>query len=152
MTARELLSSLNKKGISVWAENGNLRFRGPKSAITSEIRSKLALAKSEILELLKVQEKEFPIIQHQSEDAEKPFPLTDLQGAYYVGRSEVYAHGGTSCHGYFELELPKLDVIRLTHCWNKLVKRHSMLRAVFLPNATQKYLQMFLIMKLKNMI
>lgn len=140
MTARELLSSLNKKGISVWAENGNLRFRGPKSAITSEIRSKLALAKSEILELLKVQEKEFPIIQHQSEDAEKPFPLTDLQGAYYVGRSEVYAHGGTSCHGYFELELPKLDVIRLTHCWNKLVKRHSMLRAVFLPNATQKIL------------
>ncbi|WP_291328778.1 non-ribosomal peptide synthetase [Desulfovibrio sp. UCD-KL4C] len=140
MTALELVTSLGEKGVVLWAEDGALRFRGPKSAITSEIREELVAAKPEIIDILDQREQGLPILHHNSEDAGKPFPLTDLQGAYFVGRSAVYDHGGTSCHGYFELELPRLDAQRLTTCWNKIIERHPMLRAVFLPDATQQIL------------
>ncbi|WP_027180098.1 non-ribosomal peptide synthetase [Maridesulfovibrio bastinii] len=140
MTALELVTSLGEKGVVLWAEEGSLRFRGPKSVITSEIKAELAAVKPEIIELLDKRESGLPVLEHNAEEAGKPFPLTDLQGAYFVGRSGVYNHGGTSCHGYFELELARLDTARLTKCWQSLVERHPMLRAVFLPDATQRIL------------
>lgn len=140
MTAQELISYLEDNGFVLWAEDGALRFHGPKNILTSSLREKLAEAKPEILELLRQQEHSLPPLCHLSEDEGKPFPLTDLQGAYFVGRSDIYAHGGMSCHGYFELELPQLDTHCLTLCWRKIVERHPMLRTVFLPDATQRVL------------
>lgn len=140
MTAQELVSYLEDKGAVLWAEGADLRFRAPKNVVDPSVRTALAASKAEILELLRQREQGLPPLRCCPEDADKPFPLTPLQGAYYVGRSDAYAHGGTSCHGYFELELPRLDTRRLTSAWQRIMARHPMLRAVFLPDATQRIL------------
>lgn len=34
----------------------------------------------------------------------QPFPLTDVQYAYWVGRDEEQALGGIDCHAYLEFD------------------------------------------------
>jgi len=61
-----------------------------------------------------------------------PFPLTDLQLAYLVGRSPSVPLGGTGCHVYWEFLCDgPVDTARLEHAWNRLVAMHDMLRAEF---------------------
>lgn len=74
-------------------------------------------------------------------NAEAPFPLTDLQLAYLVGRSPSVPLGGTGCHVYWEFlcERP-VDTSRLEQAWNRLVETHGMLRAVFTEEGEQRVL------------
>lgn len=60
-----------------------------------------------------------------------PFPLTDIQQAYWVGRSGAFELGNVSTHLYIELEAHNPDVRRLEKAWRKVIDRHGMLRAVF---------------------
>ncbi|MBB5801932.1 amino acid adenylation domain-containing protein [Saccharothrix ecbatanensis] len=60
----------------------------------------------------------------------EPFPLTDVQQAYLLGRRKDFTLGGVSAHGYFEIEGPDLDPDRLNAAWNAVVRKHSMLRCV----------------------
>ncbi|MFC3890655.1 amino acid adenylation domain-containing protein [Lentzea rhizosphaerae] len=70
-----------------------------------------------------------------------PFPLTDIQYAYLVGRSETFELSGVATHGYFELDADSLDLDQLQAAWRKVVDRHEMLRAVVLPDGTQQVLE-----------
>ncbi|MGW3133599.1 amino acid adenylation domain-containing protein [Streptomyces sp. NPDC001123] len=63
-------------------------------------------------------------------DAGEPFPLTDVQQAYLLGRQKDFTLGGVSAHGYFEIEGPDLDPDRLGAAWNAVVRNHPMLRCV----------------------
>ena len=63
-------------------------------------------------------------------DTGKPFPLTDVQQAYLLGRRDDFTLGGVSAHGYFEVEGPDLDPDRLSVAWNAVVRNHPMLRSV----------------------
>jgi pyochelin synthetase len=67
----------------------------------------------------------------------EPFPLTDMQAAYLLGREAGELHG-TGCHLYWEFEHAGWDLERLENAWNKLIARHDMLRAVFLPGGRQQ--------------
>ena len=69
-----------------------------------------------------------------------PFPLTDMQQAYWVGRQGIYALGRTSLHGYVEIESHHLDPVRLQHAWNALIVRHPMLRATIDADGLQRVL------------
>ncbi len=69
-----------------------------------------------------------------------PFPLTDLQQAYWVGRDDSIELGGVGAHGYSELRLRRFDPERFTRALNALITRHDMLRAVFDPDGTQRVL------------
>lgn len=71
----------------------------------------------------------------------EPFPLTDVQEAYWVGRRAAFELGGVAAHGYFEIESPTLDVERFIHCWQQLIERHDMLRMIVLPDGRQQVLQ-----------
>jgi amino acid adenylation domain-containing protein len=70
----------------------------------------------------------------------EPFPLTEVQEAYWVGRSGAVELGSVSSHVYLELALPDLDLERLARAWRRLVQRHDMLRAVVLPDGRQRIL------------
>ncbi|MEW9532626.1 amino acid adenylation domain-containing protein [Microbispora sp. NPDC049125] len=74
------------------------------------------------------------------EDAHLPFPLTDTQQAYWIGRSDAVEFGNVGCHGYWEWESTGLDVERFRRAWAAVVRRHEMLRAVILPDGTQRVL------------
>ena len=124
-----LLDDLRRAGIELHAEDGRLRFRAPRGALTPELRERLTVHRDEILERL--QRKDRPLLKAHPEDAEAPFPLTDIQTSHLVGRGSAIDYGGLGCHGYTEIEFPDLDPVRLEDAWNRLVERHGMLRAGF---------------------
>ncbi|MEH0971440.1 amino acid adenylation domain-containing protein, partial [Micromonospora sp. CPCC 205546] len=61
----------------------------------------------------------------------EPFPLTDIQEAYWVGRGSTIELGGVGAHGYSEVRLRDFDEERFTRALRRLIDRHDMLRAVF---------------------
>ncbi|MGB8955438.1 MAG: amino acid adenylation domain-containing protein, partial [Tumebacillaceae bacterium] len=69
----------------------------------------------------------------------QPFGLTDVQMAYLMGRDEMYELGGTSTHVFLEYETD-LEIARLSRSLQRVIDRHPMLRAVFLPNGEQQIL------------
>jgi amino acid adenylation domain-containing protein len=71
----------------------------------------------------------------------KPFPLTDIQQAYWIGRGSSFELGGVSCHAYHEVESQNLDVERLQFALRRMIDRHEMLRAIFLPDGRQQILE-----------
>lgn len=75
-----------------------------------------------------------------SESRFEPFPLTDLQQAYWLGRTDAFALGGIASRAYLELEVPGLDVSRMEDAWNALVIRHDMLRLVVGSDGRQRVL------------
>ena len=73
-------------------------------------------------------------------DRYEPFPPTDVQRAYWVGRTGSFALGGVGSHWYWELDGAGVDLDRLEAAWNALVERHEMLRAVFDDDGNQRIL------------
>jgi amino acid adenylation domain-containing protein len=72
--------------------------------------------------------------------AHDPFPLTDLQEAYRLGRTDAFELGGTSTHLFTEVDVTGLDLPRFERALRALVERHGMLRAVMLPEGGQRVL------------
>jgi pyochelin synthetase len=70
-----------------------------------------------------------------------PFPLTDIQQAYWVGRKGDFELGNIATHVYTEIEGEELDLERFERAWQRLVERHDMLRAVILPDGRQQILE-----------
>ncbi|WP_256703099.1 beta-ketoacyl synthase N-terminal-like domain-containing protein, partial [Burkholderia ubonensis] len=61
----------------------------------------------------------------------EPFPLTDMQEAFLLGRQATSDGERVGAHIYAEIEVAgALDIVRLNRAWNRLVSRHDMLRAV----------------------
>ena len=70
----------------------------------------------------------------------EPFPLTDMQHAYWLGRGGALELGNVSCHVYFEWRLEALDVGRFERAWDGIIRRHDMLRSIVLPTGDQRVL------------
>ena len=78
----------------------------------------------------------------RSPDAFAPFPLTDMQEAYWIGRQNAdLALGGLSIHSYHETEITDLAPQRLEQAWHALVRRHDMLRAIVTEDGQQRVLE-----------
>jgi amino acid adenylation domain-containing protein len=75
---------------------------------------------------------------HANQDL--PFPMTEVQQAYWLGRNEVFEFGNVTTHSYDELETSHIDLARFQRAWNQVVARHPMLRAEILPEGTQRIL------------
>ena len=73
-------------------------------------------------------------------DAHLPFGLTEIQEAYWIGRTDAFELGNVSAHGYLELDFDGLDLERLDAVANRLIGRHPMLRAVIDAEGRQRIL------------
>ena len=73
---------------------------------------------------------ELPQIISNADGKYNPFPLTDIQYSYWIGRKGIYPLGDVSSHCYFEFENINMNIDVLQHAWNRLVKQHDMLRAI----------------------
>ncbi|MEM7354248.1 MAG: amino acid adenylation domain-containing protein, partial [Acidobacteriota bacterium] len=82
---------------------------------------------------------ELPPLVHDAENRFEPFPMTEVQEAYWVGRTGAFELGNVATHSYMEIELD-LDLERLERVWQRLIEHHDMLRAVMLPDGRQKVL------------
>ncbi|MBR1158092.1 non-ribosomal peptide synthetase [Bradyrhizobium elkanii] len=66
----------------------------------------------------------------------RPFPLTELQAAYFVAK-HVPEADPVGCHMYLEFRLDGLKIDRLEQAWKRLLLLHPMLRARVDSNGTQ---------------
>ncbi|MEV4470097.1 amino acid adenylation domain-containing protein [Nonomuraea sp. NPDC049504] len=81
-----------------------------------------------------------PVIRTDPAARYEPFPLTDIQHAYWIGRLTGMELGDVGCHGYQEWDVADLDVERLREAIDRLVRRHDMLRAVVTGDGRQRVL------------
>ncbi|MFH9199622.1 amino acid adenylation domain-containing protein [Streptomyces anulatus] len=137
MNIAELLARYADEGVVLWAQDGQLRFRAPQGRLIDTHRAELRTHKDAILRHLEAGE---PTLRSDPDNRHEPFPLTDIQAAYLIGRTDAYAYGGIGCHAYVELRYPDLDVDRVTAAWRELVQRHDMLRAVVHRDGHQRVL------------
>ncbi|MGK7875560.1 MAG: amino acid adenylation domain-containing protein [Xenococcaceae cyanobacterium] len=79
-----------------------------------------------------------PPLVPDADQRDRPFPLTDIQQAYWLGRDATFDLGNIASHAYFEIDCFDLNLERLNRAWQQLVDRHDMLRAVVLPNGQQQ--------------
>ncbi len=126
-------------GVTLYTEEGKLKFRAAKGVVTGEVLERLKAEKSQLLAWLEA-EKE------RSEKQEKYFnenkyPLTPIQKAYLMGRSADYELGGTSAHYYTELSWQGLDPKKLEDAVNRMIDIHDILQTVILPDGNQVALE-----------
>ncbi|MCX2730649.1 amino acid adenylation domain-containing protein [Saccharopolyspora sp. NFXS83] len=69
----------------------------------------------------------------------EPFPLTNVQQTYYLGRFHNFELSDLSTHVYTEFRYAALDVPRLEEAFNGLLLRHHALRTVF-EDGEQRFL------------
>lgn len=126
LLATQLNTEINKKfGINASLE---MIFANP---ILSEQAEKIAAMREDI-EMKNMHTDQLAMITPKPEDWEKPFPLTDVQQSYWLGRNGGFALGDVSTHCYFEMDCGDLNISLAEEKWRELILRHGMMRAVFL--------------------
>ncbi|WP_370417961.1 amino acid adenylation domain-containing protein [Streptomyces sp. QH1-20] len=69
----------------------------------------------------------------------EPFPLTNVQQTYYLGRFNSFELSSVSTHVYSEFRYSRIDHERLEAAYNRLIERHLALRTVF-TDGQQRFL------------
>ncbi|MFI6688539.1 amino acid adenylation domain-containing protein [Streptomyces sp. NPDC050485] len=119
---------------------GRLRAAGLSGVALAHLFAGPVLAAFAATLRLGAAEPALPVLVADEENRHEPFPPTDVQRAYWLGRSKEFTLGGIGCHFYREYDVPDLDVARLQSAVNALVARHEMLRAVFDERGDQRIL------------
>ena len=82
-----------------------------------------------------------PTIVPDPKERYQPFPLTEVQQAYWVGRNSAFELGNVATHSYLELDCENLDIEKLSKAWQRVIEHHDMLRAIVLPDGQQQVLK-----------
>jgi pyochelin synthetase len=110
-------------------------------SLTPEERTQLALRLSSARrQSAPKKDTGLPAVQPDVKNRFEPFPLTDLQQAYLIGRSEGIELGNISCHGYAEVDMESWDGERFLAALQRIIDRHEMLRCIVLPEGRQQIL------------
>ncbi|WP_018680597.1 non-ribosomal peptide synthetase [Actinokineospora enzanensis] len=125
-TIAALVAEAEAAGVELWVADGQVRFRAARGALGDDLRARLREHKSAIAEHLGA----LATATHDEPARFEPFPLTDIQASYLLGRGSAFAYGGVGCHAYGELRFADLEPERVTAAWQALVERHDMLRAM----------------------
>ncbi|EAU62130.1 amino acid adenylation domain protein, partial [Stigmatella aurantiaca DW4/3-1] len=145
VSTSEFIVYLQQKGIELWIEGDTLRFRAPPGHLTPELRTALKDKKEQLLEHLRSASRSANLqtVASPPDAASRfaPFPLTDIQNAYWVGRQGAFDAGGVAAHSYLELAFDTLDLPRLESILQRLIEYHDMLRMVVLPTGEQVVLE-----------
>lgn len=138
----ELLQQLAQQGVQLWVEAEQLRVRAPQGVLTADLRALLTTRKPELLARLSSvnqQTEALPMLIVAPEARHEPFPLTDIQFAYWIGQT-AQPELRNGYHAYIEYACKALDTHRLTQAWQRLIDRHDMLRGVIVTAEQQQIL------------
>jgi yersiniabactin nonribosomal peptide synthetase len=128
----ELIDSFANRGVTLWLDEGKLKFRAANGALSAEDKECLKSNKAEIIAYL----------EKSAEEEQNSFPLSPIQKSYLVGRDPVYDLGGINTHYYMELELDAtIDIARLENAWNEVIVHDDALRLVISAKGTQRVLE-----------
>ncbi|MGH3186205.1 MAG: amino acid adenylation domain-containing protein [Streptosporangiaceae bacterium] len=139
MSTADLISELRDAGVRLWEEDGQVHFRAPHGIMTPLRLEALRSQKQAVIDHLRASSGAVTVVPEPAARHD-PFPLTDVQGAYLLGRGTAFPYGRVACHGYGELAVPSLDPGELEAAWQTLITRHDMLRAVIDVTGSQRVL------------
>ena len=133
MTVYELMAKLGAVGIKLWVEEGQLKFKAPKGALTPELKQNLIDNKQSVIDFLS----EARVSEGSSEssipkvDRGSVIPLSHAQQRLWF--IEQLTPGSSTFHIPAALYLTGiLDISALERAFLKLIQRHEALRTVFL--------------------
>lgn len=126
--AGELLVKLEKMGVTFEITGGKLRYKDSQGNFSVDYKEKVKMYKNEIIEILKREQSTEKFLVNERIGITK-YPLTDVQAAYLIGKTDAVKWGGVSCKGYIEVNFSIHTAEELTSAWELLVNRHEMLRA-----------------------
>ncbi|GAB4190089.1 MAG: hypothetical protein Fur006_31870 [Coleofasciculaceae cyanobacterium] len=86
-------------------------------------------------------QEKLPIIVPNPRDRYLPFPITDVQQAYWIGRNGAFDLSNVATHVYTEIDCVELDLEKFEKTWQRLIDRHEMLRAIVQPDGQQRILE-----------
>ncbi len=128
----ELIDSFANRGVTLWLDEGKLKFRAANGALSAEDKECLKSNKAGIIAQL----------EKITAEESNAFPLSPIQKSYLVGRDPVYDLGGINTHYYMELELDAtIDIARLENAWNEVIMHDDALRLVISAKGTQHVLE-----------
>ena len=90
---------------------------------------------------LKSSQEELPKIVPNPDERHQPFPLTDVQQAYWLGRSGAFELSNVSTRAYLEIDTFNLNLEKLEKAWQRLIDHHDMLRVIVQPDGQQRILE-----------
>lgn len=137
------LQELHELGIFLHEKNGALVCKAKPGVLTGDIQKRIALAKPRLLSLLAGMQKPDDLVEivPDPESRYEPFPLTENQEAYWLGRGSEQESGQVGIHIYFEVLCKEFNTERFHDAWRQVVDRHDMLRAQVTPQGQQVILQ-----------
>lgn len=132
MDIQHLINEFASRGVTLWLDEGKLKFRAANGALSAEDKECLKANKAGIVAYL----------EQQAKDEENSFPLSPIQKSYLVGRDPVYDLGGINTHYYMELEIDAtVNVALLENAWNEVIAHDDALRLVISAKGTQRVLE-----------
>lgn len=148
-TALQIMEDTRKRGIILYGQDGRLLYRANSGVLTEQDKSQIRMFKSEILQILDGEPEKIEL-ENREDERYEPFPLTDVQQAYLMGRNNLFDYGDAACHIYLQLLYDQLDPVRAEKVWNQLIKKHEMLRAVVYEDGYQQILKEVPEFKIRN--
>ena len=137
-----LLAELAALEIHLGLDGENLSIRGRAGALDAKLRGQLMACKPALMAMLRKHQAAAPAEAIASpQDRHAPFALTDIQQAYWIGRTDLAEHGSVMCHYYQEFESVGLDLDHLERAFRAVIARHDMLRAVVDMDGRQRILE-----------
>ena len=118
-----VIDKYREAGITIEVKEGNLLVKAPKNALTLEQKEFLRANKEDIIRVL-------------TERKTDNVPLTDIQSAYFLGRTDSFLFGGVTCQVYFELLYDDLDEQKANEAFRQVIKNHEMLCATIEKDGT----------------
>ncbi|HXP21346.1 MAG TPA: AMP-binding protein [Streptosporangiaceae bacterium] len=115
-----VLREVRERGLGLTVSGNDLRLQGPKQRVDAELVGRIRAVKAELIDYL---------MAAQAAEANS-FPLTLLQRAYLIGRSESVEIGNVASHVYHEID-GCWDVDGLESALGQVIARHGMLRTRF---------------------
>ncbi|OHU92273.1 MULTISPECIES: non-ribosomal peptide synthetase [Pseudoalteromonas] len=137
MTIAKFINEVSARGIKLWQDDGQLKYKAAKGAWTDEVREQVIARKEEIIEFLsqRSQKSDTPPIvpvARVGEDGQllNRFPLSFAQERLWF--MDQLEPGGTSYSLPVAVSISgELNVTHLEQAFNALIDRHENLRTVF---------------------
>lgn len=139
---KELVNRFEAKGIHLWVDGGKIKYKAPKELMTPDVLAELKANKESLIEFLstKSDDSDISIVIDRINRFE-PFPLTDVQSAYLLGRSKTFEYGGVACHVYLEIRYAELETQKVRDIWNAITHKYDMLHAIINESGFQQVMK-----------
>ena len=132
MSPVSLIQKLGAKGIKLWLDDGQLKFKAPKGTLTAELKSELIENKAEVIQFLASIEANQSSMEIKSSKRifDDAYPLSFSQQRFWF--LDQLQSGDPSLHVPVVIELlGDLDIRLLEQAFNALAHRHEALRTYF---------------------